>query len=675
MSRGVLTQKTLQFEGFRKMKKGIILAVMLLLYAGYAYGGSISGTVSYSGAQSGTIYVCASTDPTFMSECDGEATLSSPGSYTISALPDATYYIGSIMFTVGPDETLPTDPYGGYGTLDNPTAVIISGSVNVTGINITLVDGTASNPNPFAEPPAHARSQHWSNGYFANFTYNDPNHRAISVYVTGPSISSGLTLAYDTASGEWGSWVTGADGNLFFGSSHSTPPLTYTFHVTDAVGTTTIDATICCFVEEFATNLSPSGTVMGSPEFTWTRVQQTGITYQVQVSDSSGNRVWDSEESTSTYKKYTGPALTAQNTYTYWVVARDQEDNESFAAGSFVFGGYPNPGSISGIISYTGTQDGVVVAGALGDSWVGEVQISSTGAFTIPNLPDGIYHVASVMVTESGEGLLYTDPWGVYGSTVTISGGNAVSGVNISLSDSTTQSPNPWGWSDEGSVATTLQKQTITVDEATSDWSGIQPVVTDPQGDDLSLKAVFQDKQGADISAIYLAYDSNNLYMRMDLYDGPANTTFRNNGSGLGNTGRYMYNLDTDSDGQMDIEINIVYSSERAAWEVEARDSNHQHIAAIETAASVAAAGNTIELSLPLSGLSNATTIGIFPTVFFFTSDIWKSFWDKAKHIKATLVTGCLVGDIDGNGAVNILDVILNLRIALGLDSNRYCVP
>lgn len=655
------------------MKKRIILTVILLLYAGYAYGGSISGTVSYGGTQSGTIYVCASTDPTFRGICDGEATLTSPGSYTISALPDATYYIGSVMFTVGFDETLPTDPYGGYGTLDNPTPVIISGSANVTGINITLVDGTVSNPNPFGEPPNEARSQHWSNGYYANFTYNDPNHRATSVYVTGPSISNSLTLAYSTDNGSWHSWISGADGNLFFGATHPTPPLAYIFHVTDASGTTTMNTTICCFVEEFAANLSPSGTVMGSPEFTWTRIQQTGITYQVQVSDSGGNRVWDSARGTGTYRKYAGPALIPQNTYTYWVASSDEEGNESFAEGSFVFGGYPNPGSISGVLSYSGSKGGILVVGALGDGWVGEVQITSPGAYTIPNLPDGTYHVASVMVTESD--FMYTDPWGVYGSAVTISGGNAVSGVNISLSDGTTQSPNPWGWSEEGFAAITLQKQTIAIDGATSDWSGIQPAVTDPQGDDLSLQAVFQDKQGGDISAIYLAYDSNNLYIRMDLYDGPANTTFRNNGSGLANTGRYMYNLDTDNDAHTDIEINIVYSPENTAWAVEARDINHQHILAIESAAAVATAGNTIELSLPLSGLSDPTSIVILPSVFFFTSDIWKGQWDRAKHIKAAIVSGCLVGDIDGNGVVNILDVILNLRLALGLDSNRYCVP
>ena len=76
--------------------------------------------------------------------------LTQPGSYTLTDVVDGTYYIVSIISN-NPDQILPTDPYGFWGTLENLTPVVISGNNDVTGINITLIDGTIENPNPFAQ--------------------------------------------------------------------------------------------------------------------------------------------------------------------------------------------------------------------------------------------------------------------------------------------------------------------------------------------------------------------------------------------------------------------------------------------------------------------------------------------------------------------------------------------
>ncbi len=115
----------------------------------YETTGSISGEIIYSGSFSGTIYIAAFNSPNIDGEPDYMTTLSSPGSYSINDVVSGTYYMVSIMSASMP-QILPTDPYGFWGTLENLTPVVISGISNVTGINITLIDGTTEDPNPFA---------------------------------------------------------------------------------------------------------------------------------------------------------------------------------------------------------------------------------------------------------------------------------------------------------------------------------------------------------------------------------------------------------------------------------------------------------------------------------------------------------------------------------------------
>lgn len=131
------------------MKK-IYLLVVFQILSYQIMAGSISGEISYSGSFTGTIYIALFTDPALNSDPSYVTTLSSPGSYTISDIADGTYYVVSVM-TDNPDKMLFTDPYGFWGTLDGFTPVVISGNNDVTGINITLIDGTEENPNPFAE--------------------------------------------------------------------------------------------------------------------------------------------------------------------------------------------------------------------------------------------------------------------------------------------------------------------------------------------------------------------------------------------------------------------------------------------------------------------------------------------------------------------------------------------
>jgi len=110
---------------------------------------SVSGNVIYKGSRPGTLYVGLFNSPVVTPEGLAYATeINNPGVYTaftISGVPDGTYYVGAIK-TNSTDMIQREDPYGMYGA---PTPVVVSGGIPVTGINFTIVDGTALHPNPF----------------------------------------------------------------------------------------------------------------------------------------------------------------------------------------------------------------------------------------------------------------------------------------------------------------------------------------------------------------------------------------------------------------------------------------------------------------------------------------------------------------------------------------------
>jgi hypothetical protein len=149
----ILYQKTKHFKIKLRgdlMKTKIYLLVLLQILSYNIWAGSISGEISYSGSATSTVYIAAFTDPELNSDPIFMTTITQPGSYTLSEVTDGTYYIISIMSN-NPNQMLQTDPYGFWGTLDNLTPVVISGNNDVIGIDITLIDGTEENPNPFAQ--------------------------------------------------------------------------------------------------------------------------------------------------------------------------------------------------------------------------------------------------------------------------------------------------------------------------------------------------------------------------------------------------------------------------------------------------------------------------------------------------------------------------------------------
>ncbi len=128
--------------------------VLVLALSGEAMAGTISGNISYTGTQTGKIVVVAFADSTFRGSPTATAELNSPGSYLITGVSDGTYYFISIMFTDSTGVIKLTDPWMVYWAEGKITPVTITGGGNFSGVDMTLVDGTVNEPNPFYRKPA-----------------------------------------------------------------------------------------------------------------------------------------------------------------------------------------------------------------------------------------------------------------------------------------------------------------------------------------------------------------------------------------------------------------------------------------------------------------------------------------------------------------------------------------
>ena len=207
-----------------------------------------------------------------------------------------------------------------------------NGTISVTGVIVQCGDDDGQNPS--------AKSQHWSNGYYVQLQYLDSPKTATAVSVTGPGITGSEALTYDTGHGSWNSWTL-PSANVSFGTIYPTgEPFTYTFAITDATGTRTATSTVSCFQVPFADNLSPTGSVTGTPTFSWTGIGDSSAKYAVDLRDINGNNVWHKDNIYGDSIVYNGPALAPGMTYTYTVIVKKSSacsDGDSFAEGSFTY--------------------------------------------------------------------------------------------------------------------------------------------------------------------------------------------------------------------------------------------------------------------------------------------------------------------------------------------------
>jgi hypothetical protein len=222
------------------------------------------------------------------------------------------------------------DPSGTWTATDesgNTYNATITAS-STTGGNISVTGSMVS--------CAHATAHHLAGSYAILTTYYDPGHVATSVSLKGMGISSSLPLTYDTTYKVWG---YGSGINL--GSSAATP-YTCTFTVTDS-GTTWVETTkTSCFVENFATNLSPSGPISDpNMTFSWTGVSDEGAAYALEILDSIHNVIARTKNYRSTPITFDGSTiLVSGQTYSYYIVVVGTSacsSGRSYAAGSFTY--------------------------------------------------------------------------------------------------------------------------------------------------------------------------------------------------------------------------------------------------------------------------------------------------------------------------------------------------
>ncbi len=191
---------------------------------------SISGTVSYNGSHTGTIYVALFTEPISCTATNphplSAIQLSEMGSYQISGLSDGNYYVASVIMTCGSDCALSiTDPWGVYNGCNNITPVTIKGT-SVSNVNVALVDGTVVNPNPFVKSVK---------SYYLSVTGNSSG--TIGFQKSNDELSFfSVDLYGDGGFGRFGNGESGVEAILPFGT-HS-PPIK---HLKPMVGQTWSD--------------------------------------------------------------------------------------------------------------------------------------------------------------------------------------------------------------------------------------------------------------------------------------------------------------------------------------------------------------------------------------------------------------------------------------------------
>ena len=155
--------------------------------------------------------------------------------------------------------------------------------------------------------------------------------------------------------------------------------------------------------------------------------------------------------------------------------------------------------------------------------------------------------------------------------------------------------------------------RTISIDGDATDWDGINPVLNDPENDE------FGDRDGDDIKALYLAKDSDNLYLYLELWE-DVNINFRNSPPPY--NGRYSFYMMANTD----IHPGIAYDQENGQWSLGYNGSNTNVPPDLQGPEYVGVNGKVVELKVPLPYLNNLDEYSFAATVFDGTNE---EEWDS----------------------------------------------
>ncbi len=485
-------------------------------------GSMVSGTVTWTGAAIGTLYVGCYASSTGNVYADPIANPVSPQSYSVY-VPNGT---NCELF--GFIDQNNTGLVGGPGEISNTNNGI--GMVPVT------VNGTMPNENltlPSGNSIAEVKTQTNSNGSSASYNIGFQVYGLLKLPVSvellseTPEVSgtaADVVMPADIASGGFNG---NADSFDNWPSVTGTPVVgdSYKFNVTYSDGTSEqLTAAVTGVLNAFATGLSPTGSgVSTTPNFTWTDPSPaSSYVYQFQLTDSNGNRVWQipahhsssngfsssitsitwDVDPTNTGDLPSVSSLNSSSTYNWSIAAYDSNMNEAQVQVSFQTAesslALPASGTFNALEN-AAFSEGLTATGGSGSGYVFTVAVDSGTAQSVPTggsplaLTDGLSAISS-------------------GDTLTISGTpTAVEAVtlNVSVTDSASHSAGPVTYTinvvsapngvNNGNLkGTYVCKVNGYDDNDNSEWASLSSFVLNGSG---SLTSGVWDTNGQDFTA------------------------------------------------------------------------------------------------------------------------------------------------------------------------------
>lgn len=309
--------------------------------------GSISGTLSYSGAETGQLYAFAYEEPV---PCVNTGDLPEPVSIEPAfptygmGLPIGQYYIYASLDTAwtNPIQTQFLDPWGEYGGCASPIMVEVAwGSWTHTNIDITLVDGTLAEPNPIVEPykirPYSSCDSGDCTAWTGHMIVEDPYSYATSIEVT---TGYGVVAPVSLTTNDYPPYGPHWQGQLWGPEDPGSTPLTYTVSITDPQGTREVTGVITDLLTASATDLSPNGAQLDVIDFTWT-TPGPGYISEITLYNDLLVPIWGASTTDTSYTYDYGYPLVEGELY-YWTVSLyDKDYNRSktdVTSASFTYG-------------------------------------------------------------------------------------------------------------------------------------------------------------------------------------------------------------------------------------------------------------------------------------------------------------------------------------------------
>lgn len=220
-------------------------------------------------------------------------------------------------------------------------------------------------------------AHHMDGNYTGNIIIDDEHQRIISASATGTGMPTGGVVLGKSTDGRW--WGLPGDGPYpDLGTSPPSAPPTYVITIVDDMGTHTVERSITGYVEEFASNLSPTGNVTGMVTFSWTGISNADG-YTLSLENSNYERIWDNYEIEPTASNaysivYDGPTLTPGETYHYHIGSHINTDgnwNGSFSNETFSYSDGSTPTAVTVDFDDLDTSAGAVSGTVLYDYLAG----------------------------------------------------------------------------------------------------------------------------------------------------------------------------------------------------------------------------------------------------------------------------------------------------------------